>query len=119
MVLNHAGERLIIQSNAAKVIERPKRIIAGPAHLRQRAVIAASPLNGTGVRELLDLVVDATPAPLGREHATEAVAMTTGADGNAVARVLRTVVDPFVGHLSIVKVMTGRLGAGALGCGRD
>ena len=27
---------------------------------------------------------------------------------------LRTVVDPFVGHLSIVKVMTGRLGAGAL-----
>ena len=33
--------------------------------------------------------------------------------GAALARVLRTVVDPFVGHLSIVKMIRERLAAGA------
>lgn len=76
-------------------------------------VLAVSPVTGSGVAPLLDLIVDAGPAPLGREHAAAGAPLVTSADGPAVARVLRTVVDPFVGHLSIVKVLTGRLDAGA------
>jgi elongation factor G len=75
-------------------------------------VIAVSPLTGTGVRELLDLIVDAGPAPLAREHPAEGDPIVTCEAGPALTRVLRTVVDPFVGHLSIVKVLTGRLAAG-------
>ena len=76
-------------------------------------VLAVSPITGTGVNELLGLIIDAGPSPLGRAHATADGALTTSAEGAPIARVLRTVVDPFVGHLSIVKVISGRLGAGA------
>ncbi|MFA7249739.1 MAG: elongation factor G [Dehalococcoidia bacterium] len=76
-------------------------------------VIAVSPLDGTGVSALLDLIVDAGPSPLGRAHATDGDPFVTAPDGPAVARVLKTVVDPFIGHLSVVKVVSGRLATNA------
>ena len=45
MVLNQTGERLIIQSTEAKVIENPNKIIAGPDHFRLAALMAGSPVR--------------------------------------------------------------------------
>ncbi len=76
-------------------------------------VLAVSPIDGTGVSALLDLIVDAGPSPLGHEQPGEAGPVTCAVGGAPTVRVLRTIVDPFVGHLSVVKVVTGHLGAGA------
>ena len=45
MVLNHAGDMLMIQSNDAKVMVSPNTIIDGPANRRQRSVMETSPVR--------------------------------------------------------------------------
>ncbi|MEX2445811.1 MAG: elongation factor G [Dehalococcoidia bacterium] len=77
-------------------------------------VLPVSPLSGVGVAELLDCLLDLVDAPLTRRVVLEGGdELAVAADGPPVARVLKTVVDPFVGHLSVVKVLSGTLPAGA------
>jgi len=62
------------------------------------AVVPVLPLcatGGVGVRELVDALVAYAPPP------------SVSEDGAAVARVFRTTADPYVGHLSFVKVLGG------------
>ena len=47
------------------------------------------------------------PSPLGREHALTEGSVTTSADGELVVQVFKTIADPFVGHLSFMKVLSG------------
>ena len=51
------------------------------------------------------------PSPLGREYALAEGTTTTSADGELVVRVFKTIADPFVGHLSFMKVLSGTLPA--------
>lgn len=79
-------------------------------------IVPVNPPTGTGVPALLDLVVDAFPAP---ERAWMPAVMTpTGGDfgeitadpeGPLVAQVIRTSTDPYVGRLSLVRIFSGTL----------
>jgi elongation factor G len=79
-------------------------------------VVCVAPLTGTGVRELLDLVVAAFPSPVQRP-----CPRLTGLDGRPlpsvgcdpagplVAEVVRTTTDPYLGRVSLVRVFSGTL----------
>jgi elongation factor G len=74
-------------------------------------VLPVCAVNGVGVHTLLDDVVALLPSPAGREHALEDGSVTTDGSGPLVAEVFKTTVDPFVGQLSFVKVLSGTLKA--------
>lgn len=77
-------------------------------------ILAGSVHKDIGVTELMDLVVNTFPSPLERK------VVARGPDGQAVeikvspgepflGQVFRSVVDPFVGHLTYFRVLTGTL----------
>lgn len=67
---------------------------------------------GVGIDGLLNNMVNLMPSPLGREHALVEGTVNTSADGDLVVRVFKTIADPFVGHLSFMKVLSGTLHGG-------
>ncbi|RKS77719.1 elongation factor G [Motilibacter peucedani] len=104
-----AGEEIEL---GVVVEDLEKAVARGAFH----PVLAVAPLSGVGMQEVLDLVVDAFPTPL--EHPLPAVTTPTGqplgiesADpsGPLVAEVVKTVSDPYVGRLSLVRVFSGTL----------
>ena len=79
-------------------------------------VLAAAPLGGVGVRELLDLLVTGFPSPL--EHPCPQVSRPDGSpasplacdpDGPLAAEVVKTTTDPYLGRMSYVRVFSGTL----------
>ncbi|MDP2327424.1 MAG: elongation factor G [Dehalococcoidia bacterium] len=79
-------------------IDAPTLRAALAAAVASGAVVPVLPLcatGGIGVRELVDALVAHAPPP------------TVTEDGPALARVFRTTADPYVGHLSFVKVLGG------------
>ncbi len=84
-------------------------IIDGSAH----PVFATAPLNGTGVTELLDNLCLLFPDPSTRvykDDKDESIEPVT--DGPLVAYVWRTAIDPFMGLLSYVRIVTGTMTTG-------
>lgn len=71
-------------------------------------VPSCAPL-GVGVDGVLNNIVNLMPSPLGREHDLVEGTTTTSADGDLVVQVFKTIADPFVGHLSFLKVLSGTL----------
>ena len=74
-------------------------------------VFPACALNMVGVRTLLDDIVVLFPSPSGREHPLAEGSVVTDNGGALVAEVFKTTVDPFVGQLSFIKVLSGTLRA--------
>lgn len=79
-------------------------------------VIAGSTVRNFGVDELLDVVADSFPTPLDRHIMVTASDGSTkelpvDPDGPLLAQVFRSVVDPYVGHLTLVRVLSGTLRA--------
>jgi elongation factor G len=81
-------------------------------------VLAAIPVSGLGVREIVEVLVQGLPAP--HEHTVPPVTTPDGQprepvqadpDGPLVAEVVKTTTDPFVGRTSLVRVFSGRLRA--------
>lgn len=77
-------------------------------------IIAGSTHRNFGVDELLDVVADSFPTPLDRHvMVTRADGSTAelkvDPDGPLLAQVFRSVVDPYVGHLTLVRVLSGTL----------
>lgn len=77
-------------------------------------IIAGSTVRNFGVDELLDVVADSFPTPLDRHvlatnAAGETVEVKVDPDGPLLAQVFRSVVDPYVGHLTFVRVLSGTL----------
>jgi elongation factor G len=79
-------------------------------------VLPAAASIGYGTRELLALITDGFPSPL--EHALPTVTGIDGspadplecdADGRLAAEVVKTVSDPYVGRISLVRVFSGTL----------
>ncbi len=64
---------------------------------------------GIGVEQLLTDLVELMPSPLGRQHALAEVSVETAPDGDLIVQVFKTIADPFVGHLSFMKVLSGTL----------
>lgn len=72
-----------------------------------------------GSQGLLDLLVTYVPTPLqhgpyqGFNDKNEPVEKVSVVDGPVSAFVFKTIIDPFVGKISIMKVVSGKLNAGA------
>ncbi len=78
--------------------------------------LAVAPLQGVGVEELLDLLVQGFPSPL--EHNCPSVTRPDGSpvaplecdpDGPLAAEVVKTTTDPYLGRVSYVRVFSGTL----------
>ncbi len=73
---------------------------------------------GAGLEGLLDLLVTYVPTPLehgpyaGFNDKNEPVERLSVVDAPASAFVFKTIVDPFVGKISVMKVVTGKLNSG-------
>ena len=80
-------------------------------------VMCCSALSGVGVMALIDNFIGLLPSPAGEKHT--GVNPRTGDEEERVcdkdapfsAQVFKTIADPFVGKLSLLKVMSGELSA--------
>ena len=78
-----------------------------------RPVYCGSATNMTGIERLMDLIVEYMPsyAEKGTVEALDAngepVLLETSENEEATAFVFKTIVDPFAGRISFIKVMTG------------
>lgn len=82
-------------------------------------VVVASGVTATGVDRLTDLLCELAPAPAARDGrivvgqgsddggAGRAVAVAADPSGEPLVHIFRTVVDPFVGQVSMLKVLSG------------
>jgi len=94
-------------------LELAAAVRAGIANGGLLPVVPVAATAMFGVEALLDTLVELTPAPQSRvELRTETGSVGVGSDGPPVAQVFKTVSDPFVGHLSLVRVLSGRLARG-------
>lgn len=77
-------------------------------------IVAGSVAKDIGVRELMDLIAASFPSPLHRKvvaktPAGEDVDIVVSPDGPFLAQVFRSVVDPYVGQLTLFRVFSGTL----------
>jgi elongation factor G len=74
-------------------------------------VYAASTAKDIGVTKLMDSINNLFPDPLTKEKVILAddSELKLSADGTAVAKVFKCVVDPFIGQLTFFKVVSGEL----------
>lgn len=77
-------------------------------------IIAGSAAKYLGVDELLDVIAESFPSPLDRHVVVENgngefKELKVSADEPFLGQVFRNVVDPFVGHLTLFRVLTGTL----------
>lgn len=83
-------------------------------------VLCGSAINNVGIKELMDDIINYLPSPADRPAAVgtnpntgDPIERKASASEPFSAFVFKTVIDPFVGKLSIFKVMSGELTAGA------
>ena len=80
-------------------------------------VLGGSALTNKGIFNLMNVMCESLPSPLSRnEIATDAngneVELPADENGKTVLRVFKTIADPFVGRLSLIKVVSGTLKSG-------
>jgi elongation factor G len=76
-------------------------------------VVVGSALTGVGVDRLADFICEIGPSPADRPVTVRAgdqdVPITADATGQPLAYTFRTIADPFVGQLSLFKVLSGTI----------
>ena len=81
-------------------------------------VLVVSSLTGEGVEDALQKFIDLTPKPASVENyeatndADEAVELAVDPNGPVAALIFKTIADPFLGMISLAKVISGTLKAG-------
>jgi len=92
--------------------ELSKGLRAGLAQGVIAPVVAVSAYTGDGVKELLDLIVNAMPSPKDVEGEVSGGKKVKYDESKPLSSfVFKTIADPFVGKLSFVKIVTGSLNA--------
>ena len=66
------------------------------------------PVMGTGIKEILDTFVKIAPKPAGSMKTEDGKEVAYG-DGPVAAYVFKTIADPFLGKISIAKLIRGKL----------
>jgi elongation factor G len=96
--------------------ELKKAIREGTRERKIFPILFGSPLRQIGIAQLLDAVADYLPSPLdegeaeGRNPANaEPIKRATDPTAPFSAYVFKTVIDPFAGKLSIMRVMSGKI----------
>lgn len=75
-------------------------------------ILGGSVEKDIGVRRLMDIISDSFPAPSERKVSYEdGTPLEISPDAPFVGQVFRSIVDPFVGHLSLFRVFSGTLKA--------
>jgi len=78
-------------------------------------VLVGSALTGVGIDRLADFICEIGPSPLDRPTSitagTERIDVKADAGGQALVHVFKTIADPFVGQLSVFKVLSGTVRA--------
>lgn len=79
-------------------------------------IICGSVEKNVGIDEMMDLIVTEFPSPYGRKVIArngtgEDVVIEVKEDGPFLAQVFRSIVDPFVGQLTLFRVLSGTLKA--------
>ena len=98
--------------------EKKKGLVQGIADGAMVPVLSAAFELQKGSQGLLDLLVTYVPTPLqhgpygGFNDKNEPVEKISVVDGPFSAFVFKTIIDPFVGKISIMKVVAGKLNAG-------
>ena len=77
-------------------------------------ILAGSVERDMGIDELMDLIADSFPSPLDRRFTAkdengDDVEIVPSVDGPFIAQVFRGIVDPFVGQLTLFRVVSGTL----------
>lgn len=77
-------------------------------------ILAGSADKDVGISQLLDFIVNAFPSPLDRkivaqDYQDKETTVQATPDAPFLAQVFRTVVDPYVGQLSLFRVLSGTL----------
>jgi elongation factor G len=76
-------------------------------------ILAGCATKDIGIAELLDLIAKDFPSPLSRtfsaQNGSAPEPIEISADGPFIGQVFRSVVDPFVGHLTLFRVISGTL----------
>jgi len=76
-------------------------------------ILAGCATKDIGIAELMDLIAKDFPSPLTRtfsaQNGSAPESVEISADGPFIGQVFRSVVDPFVGHLTLFRVISGTL----------
>ena len=77
-------------------------------------ILAGSVEKELGIDELMDLIAESFPSPLQRKVIAKGadgadVQVEVSPDGRFLAQVFRSIVDPFVGQLTLFRVLSGTL----------
>jgi elongation factor G len=77
-------------------------------------VVCGSALTGVGVDRLASLICEIGPSPLARgpfkvQAGNDTIELPRDPDGPPLARVFKTIADPFVGRISLMEVLSGTL----------
>jgi len=96
--------------------ELKKAVRDGTRERKLFPILFGSPLHYIGIGQLLDAIVDYLPSPLeaaegeGKDPVSgESVKRRADANAPFSAYVFKTLIDPFAGKLSIMRVMSGRI----------
>ena len=85
-----------------------KGLMNGIASCSIAPVVCCSAVKGTGVKEVLDACIKYVPAPGGVVKTVDGEEIAYG-DGPAAAYVFKTIADPFLGKISLAKLIRGKL----------
>jgi elongation factor G len=91
----------------------------GTINLELVPVLCGSAFKNKGIQPLLDAVVDFLPAPAdippvqGLDHKGEVVTRPAADDAPLAALAFKLLSDPFIGHLTFIRVYSGVLRSGA------
>ena len=96
--------------------ELKKAVRDGTRERKLFPILFGSPLRQVGIAQLLDAVLEYLPSPVEAVEAEgenpangEAVKRKTDANAPFSAYVFKTLIDPFAGKLSIMRVMSGKI----------
>lgn len=94
--------------------EFARGVLAGIASRSIAPIVVCSAYTGEGIEEILDAFISYAPTPLDRppypakNAEGEDIEVESG-EGNPSAFVFKTIADPFLGKISLAKVITGKL----------
>jgi elongation factor G len=94
-----------------------KGLLAGIASGSIAPIMVCSSIKGEGIKDILDSIIRFAPKPTdhplypAKNDSDEALEVSCG-DGHPSAFVFKTIADPFLGKISLAKVITGKLTPG-------
>jgi len=103
-----------LEGDIPSVEELEHTMAGGVAAAKVFPVVCGSAIGPIAVDRLADFIVELAPSPLDRPEVsvtagTESVEITMDPKGDELAFVFKTIADPYVGQISLMKVLSGTI----------